>query len=67
MNVDRLPIAIPELADPSPVLPVHCYWQLENRQAVPDFVTEPFCGEENHIRCDLLHKTASRSVVSLRT
>ena len=56
-SAGRLPIAIPGFADPSPVLPVRYSWQLENRRPVPDFVTNPFCGEENHTRCDLLHKS----------
>lgn len=43
-----MPIAIPGFADPSPVLPVRYNWQLENRRPVPDFLTSPFCGEENH-------------------
>ena len=65
-SAGRSLIAIPGFADPSPVLPVRYSWQLETRLPVPDFVTHLFCGEENHVRCDLLHRNPRRPVVLLR-
>jgi hypothetical protein len=60
-----LPIANPGFADPSPVLPVRYAWQLDSRQPVPDFLTRPIFGEENHARCDLLHRGSRRPTVEI--
>jgi hypothetical protein len=65
-SAGRLPIAIHESADPSPVLLVRCNRQLRDRRPVPEFLTNPSCGELNHTRCDLLHKWPCRRVVDLQ-
>ena len=64
-NAGCLPIAIPGFADPSPVPSVRYAWQLDSRRPVPDFLTNPFCGEGNHIRCDLLHRGSRRPTVEI--
>ena len=62
----RLPIAIPGVADPSPVLLVRRLWQPVSRPPVPDFVTTSTLPTRNPARCDLVHRGFRRSVVSLR-